>query len=158
MNELEAAGAALTSLKTAFDIAKTMVGLRDSNLVREKALELNGAILEAQERALASNSAQSALVKRIDDLETEIARMKAWDGEKDRYHLNKHTGGILVYSVKPGMEAGEPEHHLCANCFQHREKSILQSEIRNPGRVLYFYCMRCKTDLVALGHRETHKR
>ncbi|KQO45567.1 MULTISPECIES: hypothetical protein [unclassified Methylobacterium] len=151
--DLSAAGAALGSLKTAFDILKTMAGLRDANLVREKALELQGVIYSAQERALTSQAAQSALVKRIDDLETEITRLKAWDGEKERYELKSLGAGVFAYAPKPGMEGSEPEHKLCANCFQHREKSILQQETRHPGRVVMLVCSACHAELVIAGAR-----
>ena len=125
--------AGLGALKTAFDLAK---GLKDVN----DTAALNSAVIELQEKILAAQQAQSTLVESVGALEKEVADLKAWDGEKDRYEL-KDVGApgpsVFAYSLKPEAQGGEPFHLLCANCYQHRNKSILQatSELRLGLRV-----------------------
>jgi hypothetical protein len=64
------------ALKTAFDMAK---GLKDI----DNAVSRNAAVIELQENILAAQQAQAALIKRIDDLEKEVAGFEAWEREKD---------------------------------------------------------------------------
>lgn len=128
MVDIAAISGAMTSLKTAHDIAKTMLGLRDVSMVREKVIELQGAILTAQSDAFEANSAQTTLLERVRELEKEVADLKAWDAESQRYQLQQVAPGAFAYTVKPDAQGAEPAHWICANCYQHRRKSILQSQ------------------------------
>jgi CII-binding regulator of phage lambda lysogenization HflD len=74
--------AGLGALKTAFDIAKTLKDM-DSAATR------NTAIIELQEKLFAARDAQDALLKRIGDLEKQVANFEAWDTEKERYQLTR---------------------------------------------------------------------
>jgi hypothetical protein len=78
---------AVTSLKTASDIAKTLIGLHDSHAIQAKVVELNGIIISAQTSAIAAQSNQFTLLQRIGELEKEIANLEAWTAEKERYEL-----------------------------------------------------------------------
>ncbi len=49
-----------SSLQSAAEIVKVMVGLRDGAMLQAKAIELNGLILTAQSAAISANVAQSA--------------------------------------------------------------------------------------------------
>ena len=118
--------AGLTSLRTAFDIAKAIKGITDAADRNVKILELQGVIIEAQNSAIAAQQVHASDVKRIEALEAEVARMKAWDGEKARYELKAIGNGAFVYAVKPGMENGEPPHWLCPPCYTKGQKSFLQ--------------------------------
>jgi hypothetical protein len=119
--------AALTgSLQTAVEITKSLIGLRDATLIQDKAIELQGAILAAQQSALTAQSAQFALSDRVRELEQEIVQLKDWEGEKQRYELQTIDGRAFAYMPKPGMANGEPPHWLCANCFNRRQKAFLQ--------------------------------
>lgn len=146
MNELQAAASALTSLKTAYDIAKTMIGLRDANVVREKALELNEALFAAREDSLKAQATQTTLTQRIGELEKEVADLKAWDREKERYVLSEIGPGVLAYAVKADAQGSEPFHLLCPRCYQDRKKSILQFEGDYWG-VAHFKCHSCSSEI-----------
>ena len=54
----------VSSLKTAFDITKLMIGIRNSTVLNEKILELQRIILAAQSDALAAQSDQFTLLER----------------------------------------------------------------------------------------------
>lgn len=128
MVDLAAVSGAMASLKTAHDIAKAMLGLRDATVVREKVFELQGAILSAQADTFEANAAQSALLDRVRQLEKEVADLEAWDAEKQRYCLQEVASGSFAYTIKPDAKGAEPLHWICANCYEHRRKSILQSQ------------------------------
>jgi hypothetical protein len=134
--------AGLGALKTAFDLAK---GLKDIN----DATIRNAAVIELQEKILTAQQQQSALVESVSALEKEVADLKAWDGEKQRYEL-KNVGGegpaVFAYALKAGEENGEPPHLLCANCYQSRRKSILQATAELRSRLRAHRCPSCKAE------------
>jgi hypothetical protein len=131
--------AGIGAIKTAFDIAR---GLKDIN----DATIRNAAVIELQEKLLTAQSTQSALLDRIGDLEKEVVDLKAWDGEKQRYKLTEVSADVLAYTMRPGMENGEPFHMLCANCYEHGRKSILQATQELRARRRVHKCHSCKAD------------
>lgn len=139
-------GAVLGSIKAAKDIAEAMVGLRDAAAFQAKAIELHSKIIDAQVSALSANEERSALVKTIADLEKEVARLKAWGAEKERYELTNVGRGVFAYAPKSSMNGPGPFHLLCARCYQHDKKSILQATTRLEMRERVHFCPECKTE------------
>lgn len=126
----------LSALKTAFDLAK---GLKDL----DNATTRNAAVIELQEKILAAQQAQSTLIESVGELEKEVARLKAWEADKQRYKLTDVGSGVMAYTLKEGMENGEPAHQLCASCYQGGHKSILVSATWQPGRCHVLLCNDC---------------
>ena len=129
---------ALTGLgifKSLLDMAK---GLKDIN----DATVRNTAIIELQEKILAAREQQSVLAERVRDLEKEVARFENWETEKLRYQLEELPPGILVYTLKEGMENGEPPHKICGTCYQKGIKSLLHHGDQNNGLTLW-KCYEC---------------
>jgi len=124
--DISAIAGTVSALKGAMDITKAMIGLHDAQALQAKVIELNAKILEAQSSTFAANDERSALIQRLSELETEVARLKKWETEKQRYQLERLPPGAFAYALKKGMENGEPPHRLCANCYQRNKKSILQ--------------------------------
>jgi hypothetical protein len=123
--------AGLGAIKTAFDLAK---GLKDI----DDATRRNAAIIELQEKILTAHSAQAALIQRVGDLEKEVAGFETWETEKQRYELKDIGLGSLAHVIKEAMRGSEPPHQICAVCYEHRKKSILQ-----PDNVYGFHTLRC---------------
>jgi NMD protein affecting ribosome stability and mRNA decay len=61
---------------------------------------------------------------------------------------------MTAYTLKQGMENGEPAHYLCASCYHEGHKSIMQTETRSPGRCEVMVCHRCGSDLYIRGIRQ----
>lgn len=118
--------AGLSSLKAAADIIKGLNAANTQAAITEVKIGLQKLVFEAREALAAAQAAQASALQRIHDLEQEIVQLKDWDGEKQRYQLNTIDSGAVAYTLKPGMENGEPPHWLCANCFNRRHKSFLQ--------------------------------
>lgn len=116
---------AVGSLKVAGEIAVSLINLKTMAEVQAKAIELNQKIISAQHDVFAANAAQTALINQIRELESQIAAMKAWDTEKQRYKLASPETGAVVCALKKDMSNGEPPHYLCANCFKQGKQSIL---------------------------------
>jgi len=129
--------AGLGAIKTAFDLAK---GLKEINDTATR----NAAVIELQQKILAAQEAQSALIERIRNLEIEIASFETWQTEKDRYKLTDFGAGTFAYLLRPKAANGEPPHRLCASCFHEGHKSILQFSAKSEGQD-WFECFRCKT-------------
>lgn len=126
----------ISALKSALDLTRALKDIDDR-------VKLNEARMELQEKILDAQQAQSALQQKLDELESELRQLKAWDAEKKRYKLTEIKPGILAYTLKDGMENGEPAHSLCTSCYQTNAKSILVSAIWNPGRCQVLICNDC---------------
>jgi len=151
MPDITSIGAALTGLKTAADIAKTLIDMKATAETQGKVIELQSVILAAQSSALDAQAAQSELLKQKRAAEEEVTRMKAWEAERQRYELHEPRQGTFTYRLKDGVEPPEPTHQICAHCYQSGQKSLLQSQQRMPGRSEVLMCPGCGNDIYIEG-------
>ena len=100
--------------------------------VQSKAIELQQIILSAQSSALAAQSEQFSLLNKISELEKEVARVKAWEEQKQRYALVSPWQGAVTYALKKASSNAEPPHWICANCYEDGRKSILNDLLKIP--------------------------
>jgi hypothetical protein len=153
MPDMLAIAQGLNAVKALTDIAKTMIGLRDSTKILETSVELNSKIADVQIALNTALAEQTTLIQTIHEHEEEIARLKAWDSEKDRYELKDLGSGSLVYMIKPDAQVSEPPHCLCARCYQDGKKRIMQ----NTGEFApahYGRIWRCPDCVGAINIRE----
>ena len=73
--------------------------------------------------------------------------LENWEHESERYKLTTLATDILVYTLKPGKENGEPPHMLCVKCYNERKKSILQRKLKSMAGVTYI-CHTCKSEIL----------
>ncbi|KQZ32159.1 hypothetical protein ASD50_13795 [Mesorhizobium sp. Root552] len=130
--------AGLGTFKTMLDMAK---GLKDIN----DAAVRNTAVIELTEKIIAAQAAQAALIARVGELEKELVRFENWETEKQRYQLEELPPGILVRSLKPGMENGEIPHKICANCYEKGIRSYLHNRGQSHG-LTHWKCHTCGFD------------
>lgn len=152
--DMSAISGLLSSLNAVKDLTQTMIGLRDSQAIQAKLLEFQAELLKANGSALATQQEQFALLETVRELKEELARLKNWEAEKQRYQLTEVGLGAVAYTLKPGMENGEPPHTICANCYNRGQKSFLQPETRFPGRTKHIVCHECGSDLIVAGGRD----
>lgn len=139
--------AALSSVKTLYDLTKAMVSRRDVAAFEGKMIEFQAKILDTQADLLAAQEERSSFLARISDLEKEVTDLKAWEAEKQRYELKNFEWGVFAYRLKPEAQGSEPVHLLCTNCFQHGRKSILQGTAEmNMARRIHA-CPVCKLQI-----------
>ena len=137
--------AAVTSLRAASEIVKTIASLHTAGEIQAKAVELNQKILDAQHQVFEANAAQSALLEQVRQLEAELTRAKDWEKQRERYKLVAPFPGCMVYALQKSHSDDEPPHYICPACFQQGRKSILQSR---PGagsgiRFAHLKCTAC---------------
>ena len=129
----------LGGLKAAFDIAKALKDIDD-------ATRRNAAIIDLQEKILSAQQAQGELIKRVDDLERELADFNAWEAERKRYQLKDFGGGTFAYELKQSEAAEEPIHRACPACYKKQQISILQPDGRNAFKQEMVHCPACKAE------------
>lgn len=140
------------TLKTASDLVKSAMHLHSSQAFQAKMVELNREIMSAQGSALAAYATQTAMIQEIAKLKEKIAESEAWERQKERYQLTDHGGRTFSYTLKVGMEQGEPPHEICAHCYQQGRKSILQFAHTNAYRQDVYDCFGCEKQC-RFGHQ-----
>ena len=141
-------GAIMDPLKSAGEMAKELVDIRDTVKFGNAVVELQAQIMAAQQAAFSAQEREAAMAEEIRDLKTRMAELEAWDAEKQRYELTDFGSGTFAYLLKPDMSSGEPEHRLCAACYQNGHKSILQFRYQTATRQGKYTCPACKTDVL----------
>jgi hypothetical protein len=154
MPDFSAFTAIASSLNAAVNITKAMKDLNDWSVFQSKVIELQSAILEAQSGVFEANTERSALIEQIGQLKKEMADLKTWETEKNRYELKDISGGALAYALKPEAHGTEPPHYICANCYEHDKKSLLQIKAKNTasmalGIPTQYRCPECRSEIPA---------
>lgn len=134
--------AGFASLKTAFDVAKGLNAANTQVQINEAKITLQSLILDAQASLTVANEAQSTSAARIRELEEEIAHLKAWEAESERYELKSIYTGAVAYVLKESAQGSEAPHWLCANCFSKKQKGFLQAQAPMM-RNMIFKCSSC---------------
>ena len=130
---------AMSSLSTASSIAKTMLELRDFQQINSKVIELQQAIISAQQQVLSGQSEQATLAEKIQALENECTRLKDWTVERTRYTRREIGEGVFAYVANDQAGTLQSAHKLCCNCFDKAIKSTLQQS-REPMRMVGLTC------------------
>lgn len=139
-------GALLVLVKDAATSALALKKLVAGPEAQSRTSELYGLILNAQTQTMEAQLKHRALLDQISDLENEVARLKAWNTNKERYELKMPVEGTFVYALKRNPGASEPAHWICAKCYEDNRKSILQL-IDAPGRRATINCMQCNSQI-----------
>ena len=134
-----------TGLRKVTDAAKGIMEAHADAKVRHMATELQGVILDLQARISEVQTQYQDVLDTKEDLKKQLATYDRWEQESARYTLSEMARGILAYRLSPDQSSGEATHWLCPNCYQQRQKSILQSVAVGSGQ---FECPRCKLSLL----------
>ncbi|WDR06565.1 hypothetical protein PSQ90_03630 [Devosia rhodophyticola] len=124
----------MTIFKSLLDTASGLKDIHDATLRDQVAFMLQKQILEAQ-------AAQFALVEEVGNLKTKLSKLENWETEKLRYKLERQDPGVFMYGLKPDMDNGEPDHKLCATCYNDGQKSILHTD--HGSGLTYWKCQKC---------------
>lgn len=124
------------ALKGAYEVAR---GLKD---VDDK-VRINAAVIEIQEKILTAQEGAAAARERLTELEGQLAAYKSWDAIAVRYALRNFGDDTFAYEFVVDSEDDTPAHLACPNCFQKRERSILQFRSKSGAR-RFFVCPACE--------------
>ncbi len=124
----------LSALTNAISIMNTIKDVSDRTALNTAISGVTQNLIEAQSAAIESQRQESTLVQRIRELEDKVSRLEDWNTEKQRYQLEEIPPGFLVYAIKEEARGGQPDHKICAACYQKREISFLHKDAPINGR------------------------
>lgn len=149
--DMAAIAGAASALKAAYDLSKAALGAHDAAVIRAKISEMQGEISSALASAITAQTEQLALLKRVDELEKQVANRKAQDRELKRYELVELPPGVWIRRLKEGAaKPGEPIHPACPTCYGRREIQPLHRGETSSG-VYDMTCKACGT-VLRVGH------
>lgn len=145
MNEIQAIGTALASLKTAGEIVKAIYDAKLSDDTKSKVASLQQLIFDARQSAFDAQEELASVKSKAAELVSEMVKFETWDEESKRYKLFKSEAlQSVVYALKEVNANAEPPHYLCTNCYQKRRKSILNLHKAVDGWMA-FLCPECSS-------------
>jgi hypothetical protein len=127
---------AYSGVKAATDITQSMLRLKTDAEVTTKVIELNGVLIELQQKLFEAQEVQFKLMEENRALRT--AQQK--ESRFDDYRLIKTALGAFILQLKDEkVSEDRPIHHICSVCA---EKDILS--VLNQGPYQYT-CPACTT-------------
>jgi len=116
---------AVGALKTALEIGKTAVALRDASKLNEVVIAMNEQLLNAQQSLFMHNAQLMALQQEHFHATQELRELKEAQSDRLRYTLFEIARGHFVYraDARPAAAdashsvASEPNHYICQPCF-----------------------------------------
>ena len=136
----------VTSIKTAYDIAKGISSIK-SELERNEAISKVTEVLRSvQQDALLMYEKHSLLLHEKDAPAKKLMEFEKWDKTASQYELKELAPGILAYIRKKNSDSGDPVIWICPYCYDKKEESFLQLEYDYGTSISYFCPNRdCKT-------------
>lgn len=135
---------AASGLKTAIDLTKTLVDVRDNAKLAAIKSELLGLLLEAREESLTLAAEKRELAERVRQFEQ-------WDRDAEGYKLADIGNGCMAYVEREPSGEAENQPALCANCYHERRKSILVPYYVSAGRAKAMQCHACGSEMITYG-------
>jgi rubrerythrin len=147
MPDMTVIAQALGALKALKDIGEATIGLANAAAFRERQIEFQQRIIDAQSAISAMQVEHSTALERVRDLEKEITRLKAWETQKERYELKRYNPGVFLRALKPSEARGEPPHTICPKCYEHGKPSVIQrTGNMMTAREPTHFCPECRTE------------
>lgn len=137
----------LTSVTAMRNFTQFVLQSKVDNAVREKAIEFQSDVILLQSSIMSLQSDYQKLFEENEALKNRLREADNWSAEADKYELAALSPGIFVYSLRASEDGNAVTHWLCTNCFEQREKSILQNEGNHIGGGTIYRCPRCKYDI-----------
>ena len=129
----------LTSIKTAYDLAKGIASLKTA-VERDKAISKTLEVLISVETdAFLMQKEHSLLTAKKDELEKDCLRLKDWTAEKERYSRKQIAPGVFAYVETASVNSTKSTHKYCCNCFDKTVQSTLQHSYE-PQRMIGLVC------------------
>jgi hypothetical protein len=137
--------AALTSLKSLYEIAREVRDSTDVEKVRNAAAQMFDLALAAREQTALLQEERNAAVIELAALKAEIEKSNRFDDECKGYTRELNISGATVYREKESSGSQGKSPYYCPNCFAHKRISMLNpaSSIDHAGELMYG-CGVCK--------------
>ncbi len=133
---------ALSVIKTASDLATLVLNTKVNQAVKEKAIELQSVIISLQSTILTIQAQYQDLLTDKNRLEQDLVNAKNWEAEAAKHTLTQIALGAFVYVINEDQRGSQPAYWLCTNCYENKQKSILQKGTHNMDG-WQFSCPNC---------------
>jgi hypothetical protein len=121
--------AALTSLKSLYELAREMRSANDPEKLRAAAAQMFDLALAAREQTAALQEERNAMMVELATLKAEIEKTKAFDTHAENYCRETTPSGATVYRESQAGRVKADSPYFCPNCFANKRVAIM-----NPGR------------------------
>lgn len=136
------------AIKAATKHIKNILTLNKDAKILSDIVALQGLILDLHSNTIAMHAGYSDLFVEKEGLKAKLKKQNDWKGIKKEYKLKMVEKNQYIYVSK----AKDPQHWLCPNCFEKKQKSILQ--MTAEGAFGQFYkCPNCDHSLALKSHR-----
>ena len=115
--------------------------------LQEQATVLLGEIIALQLIVSSIVKAKDEAHEEAQEYKNRYMKLSDWNAQAAGYELKEIASGVFVYASKEDAERADPAHWLCPNCYEARNKSILQRELRRMKSTIYG-CPRCHATYV----------
>lgn len=158
MADLAAIAGGFSALKHATELVKSLIDIRDRQLLRDRSSEILDKLYEARMRMIDTQTAYTSMqtayaeaVERIRGLEEQLRQCVETNHHLEQYEMQDIGHGTLAYVPKPASDAAAYPHALCANCYGQRRKSVLQATGEVVLRQAIAVCPACRTRFPFIG-------
>lgn len=142
----------LASLKTAADITKSLMTLREEDVIRSRVFDLNASLMELQQQMMTAQREQMALIEQVAELKDALKNSQIKSDLLGQYELLSVGPGKVAYTLKQEFKEMQPAHFCCTNCYDKGKRSIFEGEKPFNGW-MSFLCPDCKYSLsVEVGY------
>jgi len=135
--------AALNSIKSLYEMIRDVRDSNDPERLRAAAAQMFDLALAAREQTAALQEERNAAM-------LELATLKTWETEKQRYEMKAPHMGATVYAPKLEMRGSDPPYWICANCYTQGMKRILYVASGGVMGINRWGCPECKT-MIMIG-------
>lgn len=145
--------AMITGIKTAIDLASAIKTISDDVELKSKTSDLYNTIIALQTGIMEMQAQNSSLLQENNSLSKKLMKIETWENEKSKYLLREICTQVFVYESKSTDTNTDPNHWLCAQCYNKGVKSILQLRTKNPSGS-YYICHNCNSEICDHSNKE----
>jgi hypothetical protein len=133
--DIATVGAAVSGFKTAIDIVTDLSKSHTDSKITDPLNEAAKKLGDAYATLFSMQTELFQLQESKLALQDELKQHTDWQITGKDYQLEKALGGGMVYKY---TKEDQPNHYLCPNCFQDKQKRILQEAASG-----YYQCVHC---------------
>lgn len=155
--DIASISAALSGLKSAFELTKTAVAARDQSklaeakqVLDERIFDVTNAALQLQEKLSAARDEIDALKDDKRKISARVAELEQGQSERAKYRLHELSEGVFVLAYNGGStpdEITDPAHYLCQSCMDNASKKEVLQTHKGNGKI-FLHCNACKANFL----------
>lgn len=139
--DMNTLAAAQTSIKALFTLARVATAATVDHQVKDRLIEIQSGILEAQEKLGDAQSERLELLHLVAELREKVRIHETKVAALASYALHEIEPGKFLYKFIPD-ERGTVDHFACPTCYNSEKVTVLQTSKNDSQQTLY-ECRTC---------------